>query len=328
MKAKIVATGSYLPEKVLTNADLEKIIDTNDEWIVSRTGMKERRIANEDESPSDMGVIAAKKALAQADISPDQVEMILVGTSTPDYIMPSTASLIQAKLGCKDAGAMDLMAACSGFLYALSAAKAYIESGTYATVLVVATEKMSAFLNYEDRTTCVLFGDGAAACVVSHSGAGLTIQNVDLGCDGTLFELIQIPAGGSKHPTTQETLDKRLQYFKMQGKEVFRHAVRRMDAAGKRCLEKANLQAEDLEWLVPHQANIRIMDALANMSKMPIEKIYKTIHKYGNTSAASIAISLDELLKDHNIENGHHLLLLTFGAGLTWGAALLTKEGG
>ncbi|MEX1012186.1 MAG: beta-ketoacyl-ACP synthase III [Waddliaceae bacterium] len=327
MKAKIIATGSYLPEKVLSNEDLEKIVDTNDEWIVSRTGMKERRIARIDETPSEMGVIASERALAEAGISSEQIEMILVGTSTPDYIMPSTASLIQAKLKCKNAAAVDLMAACSGFLYALSAAKAYVESGAYTNVLVVATEKMSAFLDYQDRSTCVLFGDGAAACVVSNKGAGLSIKHVDLGCDGTLYELIQIPAGGSKNPTSHETLDNRLQYFKMQGKEVFRHAVRRMDAAGKRCLEKANLKVQDLEWLVPHQANIRIMDALANASKMPLEKIYKTIHKYGNTSAASIAISLDELLKDHKIEEGHHLLLLTFGAGLTWGAALLTKEG-
>lgn len=325
LKARIIGLGSYLPKKVLTNADLEKMVETSDEWIVSRTGMRERRLADATEHPSTMGAAAAKKALASAKIAPDQVELILVATMTPDYISPSTAALIQAEIKATQAAAMDLQAACSGYLYALATAKAYIEAGFYQTILVIASEKMSSFIDYQDRNTCVLFGDGAAAAVVSTKGSGLAIDNVCLGADGSLAELLYIPGGGARHPASAETIDKRQHYIKMNGKELFKHAVRRMGSATSECLEKAGIHDEDVEWLIPHQANIRIIEAIAKNLNLSHDKVYKTLHKYGNTSASSVAIALDELMQEHPLKRGQHLLLVAFGAGLTWGAVLLTK---
>lgn len=324
-KARILSTGAYLPEKILTNQDLEKIVDTSDEWIVSRTGMKERRIAADQEFPSDMGAKAAAEALKRGGYTADRVELILTATMSPDYITPSTANLIQAKLGAKHAAAMDLQAACTGFLYALSTAKAFIESGMYETILVVATEKMSAFLDYEDRSTCVLFGDGAAAALVTAEGDGWEISTINLGADGQLADLSMIPAGGSRHPASLETINNKLHYFKMSGNEIFKQAVRKMAAASKLCLEKANLREEEISGLLSHQANIRIIEAVAKQFAIPKEKIYLTIHKYGNTSASSIAIALHELLEEKKFQKGEHLLLTAFGIGLTWGASILTK---
>jgi 3-oxoacyl-[acyl-carrier-protein] synthase III len=323
--ARIIGLGSYLPNRILTNRHLEEIVETSDEWIVTRTGIKERRIADPDEFPSTMGAHAAKQALSQASISPDDVEMIIVATMTQDYISPSTANLIQADIGASNAAAMDVQAACSGFLYALSMAKAYIEAEMFQNVLVIAAEKMSAFIDYEDRSTCVLFGDGAAAAVVSNKGAGLAITNISLGSDGQLSHLAMIPGGGSRLQATRETVDERKHYFKMSGSEVFKHAVRRMSAASKTCLDKAGLEASDISWLIPHQANKRIIDAMAKQFNMPEEKVYQTVHKYGNTSASSVAIALHELAKTHHIKEGEHLLLTVFGGGLTWGASLLTQ---
>lgn len=325
-KARIVSLGSYLPSNVLTNQDLEKMVDTSDEWIMSRTGMKERRLADLQEFSSDMGVQAARKALEKADVLPEQVDLILVATMSPDYISPSTAALIQAELQAHRAAALDLQAACSGFLYALSMAKAYIESGTYKNVLVIASEKMSAFIDYKDRNTCVLFGDGAAAALVTNHGAGWVIGDVSLGADGALSQLLFIPGGGARHPTTHETVAQRMHYMKMEGKELFKHAVRRMSVAATECLKKAGLTESQICWLVPHQANVRIIDAIAKGLGIPSEKVYKTLHKYGNTSASSIAIALDELIQEHTIARGEHILLAAFGGGLTWGAVVLTKE--
>lgn len=324
-RAHIAGLGSYLPKRVLSNADLEKIVDTTDEWIVSRTGIKERRIAEANESTSDLGVQAAKMAMDDAKVELSSIEMIIAATTTPDYITPSTAALIQSKLGLKQAAAVDAMAACTGFLYALSLAKAYIESGMYATVLVVAAEKMSAFVDYSDRNTCVLFGDGASAAVVSSKPTGFCLETVCLGADGDLSDLIIVPAGGSRHPASKETLKEGKHTFTMQGKEVFKHAVRRMSQAAHECLQKAGLQEGDISWIVPHQANLRIMDAIAKALNQGDERIYKTVHKYGNTSASSIGIALDELNREHRMSPEEHVLLLGFGAGLTWGAALLTK---
>jgi 3-oxoacyl-[acyl-carrier-protein] synthase-3 len=312
----------------LTNRNLEEIVETSDEWIVTRTGIKERRIADPDEFPSTMGAHAAKQALSQAAISPEDVGMIIVATMTQDYISPSTANLIQADIGATNAAAMDVQAACSGFLYALSIAKAYIQADMFQNVLVIASEKMSAFIDYEDRSTCVLFGDGAAAAVVSNKGAGLAITNISLGSDGQLSHLAMIPGGGSRHQATHETVDERKHYFKMSGSEVFKHAVRRMSAASKVCLDKAGLEASDISWLIPHQANKRIIDAIAKQFNMPEEKVYQTVHKYGNTSASSVAIALHELVQTHQITEGEHLLLTVFGGGLTWGASLLTQMKG
>lgn len=323
--ARIIGIGSYLPERILTNQDLEKLVDTNDEWIFSRTGMRERRIAASDEFTSDMGSKAAIKALESAQISPDQIEMIIVATMTPDYLSPSTANLIQAHIKAVNAASVDIGAACTGFLYALSIAKGFIESGMYHRVLIVAAEKMSAFIDYQDRTTCVLFGDGAAAAVVTDQGAGLSIDAICLGSDGSLADLVKIPAGGSRIPASSESVSDRQHFFKMHGNEVFKHAVRRMSAASRECLQKAHLEEKDVSWLVPHQANKRIIDAIAKHFNIPEEKVYKTVHKYGNTSGSSIIIALDELLREEELKKGEKLLLAAFGAGLTWGASILTK---
>lgn len=323
--ARIIALGSYLPKRILSNNDLEKMVETSDEWIVTRTGMRERRIAAEGEFPSDMGAAAAQKALAACKIAASEIDLIIVATMTPDYISPSTANLIQAKLQANNASAMDIQAACSGFLYALSIAKAYVESGIYRHILVIAAEKMSSFIDYEDRTTCILFGDGAAAAVVASEGEGLIINTICLGSDGQLANLAIIPAGGSRHPASLDTVNQRQHFFKMTGNEVFKHAVRRMSMAARECLSKAGLEESNVSWLVPHQANLRIIDAIAKQFNFPENRVYKTLHKYGNTSASSQAIALDELLKEEKLEKGEHILLTAFGGGLTWGASLLTK---
>lgn len=324
-RAKIVGLGSYLPERILTNRDLETMVETSDEWIVSRTGMKIRHIAGPDEHPSDMGFAAAQKALVDADTLAEAIDLIIVVTMTPDYISPSTAALIQAKLGASQAAAMDLQAACTGFLYGLSTAKAFIESGIYNTVLLVAAEKMSSFIDYKDRNTCVLFGDGASAAVISKKGQGLAIENVCLGADGSHPELVIIPGGGSRHPAKEESVKQGLHYFRMSGKEVFKQAVRKMASASKECLDALGLSEEDISWIVPHQANIRIIDAIGKQLNLPDDRVYKTVHKYGNTSASTIPLALDELVHQHPLEKGEHILLTAFGGGLTWGASILTK---
>lgn len=322
--ARIIGMGSYLPSKVLNNQDFERMVETSDEWIVSRTGIKERRIA-EGEYTADLGTAAAQSALKNAKIPSDKVDLVLVATMTPDYISSSTAAIIQYRIGAGHAAAFDLQAACTGFLYALATAKAYIESGMYRTVLVVAAEKMSTYVDYKDRGTSILFGDGASAAVVANQGEGLAIDNVCLGADGEFVDLVIVPGGGVRHPASHETIDAGLHYFKMDGKEVFKHAVRRMSAAARESLGKAGLSESDISWLVPHQANMRIMDAIAKGFSIPHENMYKTVHKYGNTSASSVPIALDELMGQHEVKNGEHILLVAFGAGLTWGAAVLTK---
>lgn len=326
--AHIIGMGSYLPERILTNSDLEKMVETSDEWIVSRTGMKERRIAAENEHSSDMGAAAAQKALADAAVAAGDIDLILVATMTPDHLCPSTAAIIQHKLGAAKAAVADVQAACTGYLYALSMAKAYIESGMYKTILVIATEKMSAFIDYTDRNTCVLFGDGASASVVSSQSKGLQIEGICLGADGELSELIIVPAGGGRMPASHETVVQAQHFLKLSGKEVFRHAVRRMGAAAQECLELCGYTEKEMRWMIPHQANLRIIDAIAKQMDIPDDKVYKTVHKYGNSSASSVAIALDEALKEKVVQKGDHLLLVAFGGGLTWGAAILTKVSG
>lgn len=325
--ARIIGTGAYLPERVLTNDDLEKTVDTSNEWIVSRTGIIERRIAGPDEHTSDMGTAAARRALKAASLQATDIDLILVVTMSPDYISPATAMLIQHQLGAVQAAAFDIQAACTGYLYGLSVAKAYIESGMYRTILLVAAEKMSAFIDYTDRNTCVLFGDGAAASVIAAEGSGLSVDQVSLGADGSLADLVIIPGGGSRHPATWETVENKLHYFKMVGKEVFKQAVRRMASAVTASLEAMGLHADDISWLVPHQANIRIIEAIAKGVEIPDDKVYLTLQKYGNTSSSSILIALDELLREKSMEDGEHILLVAFGGGLSWGAAVLTKRG-
>lgn len=324
-QARIIGNGSYVPAKILSNRDLEQLVETSDEWILTRTGIKERRIAGPEETPSFMGAEAAKIAIANALIKPIEIDLILVATMTPDYPCPSTAALIQEKIGASRAGAVDLQAACTGFIYGLSMAKAYIESGMYRHILLVATEKMSSVTDYTDRNTCVLFGDGAAAAIISNQGEGLKIEATHLGANGSLANLLIVPAGGTQLPASHGTIDQRQHYFRMEGKEVFKHAVRLMTQAGRNCLDLTEVTQEDLTWIVPHQANERIIDAIARAFDVPLHKVFKTVHKYGNTSASSIPMALYDLQKEHSLNSGNHLLLLGFGAGATYGAALLTK---
>ncbi|MES2272870.1 MAG: beta-ketoacyl-ACP synthase III [Chlamydiota bacterium] len=326
-KAQIIGTGSYLPERVLTNSDLEKMVETSDEWILTRTGIKERRIARSDEFTSHMGANAARAAIADAGLVPDQIDFIIVATLSPDFIFPSTACLIQHAIGAKRAGAVDIAAACTGFIYALSMAKAFVETGVYKNVLVIAAEKLSSITNYKDRATCVLFGDGAAACVVSREKKGLSIEIVKLGADGEQAELLMLPAGGCRTPASVDTVANDQHYIKMAGNEVFKHAVRRMEAACKDCLDEVNIQEDQISWVIPHQANMRIIDAIAKrFETLPPERVYKTVRKYGNTSASSLGIALDELLRGHKVVSGEQILLTAFGSGFTWGAAVLKVE--
>lgn len=324
--ATIRAFGSYLPEKRLTNFDLEKLVDTSDEWITTRTGIKERRIAAPDEYTSSMAAKSAESALEKAGVSASAVDAIIVTTMTPDYFCPSTAALVQHAIKAPQAAAIDIQAACSGFLYGLSIAKAWIESGAFKTVLVVASEKNSAFIDYQDRNTCVLFGDGSGAALVQRGGSGYQIRHVTLGADGENSSLFEIPAGGSRLPANIATCQERQHYMRMNGKEVFKHAVRRMEASAKECLDAAGIAEASISWLIPHQANIRIMEAIGKRFNIPWERVMRTIEMYANTSAATIPITICELEKQHTINKGEILLLTAFGGGLTWGSAALVKE--
>ncbi len=301
------------------------MVETSDEWIVTRTGIHERRLARADEYTSRMGLEAARRALEDANRKPEDIDLIVVATCTPDYLFPSTGALIQRELGAIHAAAFDLQAACTGYLFALSLAKAYVESGAYKNILIVASEKISSIVDYKDRNTCVLFGDGASAAVVSSEGSGLEIRNVCLGTDGNHADLLILPGGGSRLPASEKTVSEGLHYLKMEGREVFKHAVRLMEVAARQCLKELDISEKDISWLIPHQANIRIITAIAKRFEVPLEYVYKTVHKYGNTSASGIAIALTELLAEKPVCEGDNLLLVAFGSGLTWGASLLTK---
>lgn len=327
LRARIIGTGSYLPERILSNEELAQMVDTSDEWIVSRTGMKERRLAKENEFTSDMGYAAALKALETARVNPEEIDLILFATLTPDYLFPSTACLIQSRLKAVNAGALDIQAACTGYIYGLSIAQAYIESGRYEKILVVASEKLSSIVDYTDRTTCVLFGDGAAACVVSRTGPGLLVRDVCIGADGDLSELLILPAGGSKRPASLDTVSQKMHYLRMGGKETYKHAVRRMEMASHQCLSRVGMSESEISWIVPHQANLRIIEAIAKRFGVSMDRVYLTIEKYGNTSASSLGIALDELMGTLQVQEGNNLLLVAFGAGLTWGATILTYVG-
>lgn len=327
MQAKIISTGSYIPKKVLTNSDLEKMVDTSNEWIMTRTGIEKRHIAGSDEYTSDMGIAAAKEALDQAGMKGDDLDLIMVATLTPDYIFPSTACIIQKKLKSK-AAAFDLQAACSGYIYALLLAKSLIESGAYKNILIVASEKLSSIVDYKDRRTCVLFGDGAAAALVSSKGNGFDIRGVCLGADGKQSDLLILPAGGCREPASFDSVKGRRHYIRMEGGEVFKHAVRSMERASRDCLRKLGLEESDVDWFIPHQANERIINAVAKrFSHLPDDRIYrKAVREYGNTSASSVGIALDDLNRTGMVKGGDNVLLTAFGAGFTWGAALITKS--
>lgn len=320
----IAGTGSYLPEKVLTNADLAKFVDTSDEWITSRTGIKQRHIAADDEFTSHLATKAALKALEQAEIDPADLDLIIVATISPDTITPATACYVQHNLGATKAVAFDISAACSGFLYAMKIAKRMISDGAIKTALIIGAEKLSSFVNWEDRNTCVLFGDGAGAAVLraSKDDEG-RILATEMGTDGAQTGILNIPGGGSACPITASNVDDRLASLTMQGREVFKHAVNAMRKAAEAVIERANLTADDIKLVIPHQANLRIIDAIADRLTIPNEKVFVNLDKYGNTSAAAVAIALDEAHRQGRFERGDNIILVVFGAGLTWAATAI-----
>ncbi|OGW85128.1 MAG: 3-oxoacyl-ACP synthase [Omnitrophica bacterium RIFCSPLOWO2_01_FULL_45_10] len=321
-KVGIIGLGAYLPERVLTNKELEKMVDTTDEWITTRTGIKERRIARDDEATSDMAVEAAKRALDDARLKPQDIDLIIVATITPDMFFPATACLVQAKIGARTVPAFDVSVACSGFIYGLAIANQFISSGTYKHALVIAAEKLSSITDWSDRSTCVLFGDGSGAAVLGPVEKG-GILSVYLGADGKKGELIKLPAGGSRIPATKKSIEDGLHFVKMNGAELFKHAVKIMADAALEATRPLGLKAEDISLVIPHQANIRILNAVAKRMGLSKEKIYLNIDKYGNMSAASSAVALVDAVKEGRIKKGDKVLLDAFGGGLTWGAIVL-----
>ncbi len=321
----IAGTGSYVPEKILTNADLEKMVDTSDEWIVTRTGIRERRIAAHGEFTSHLATNAARKALEQAAIDPAEIQLIIVATITPDTLTPATACYVQQNLGAFGAVAFDISAACSGFLYAMKIAKRLISDGAFENALIIGAEKLSSFVNWDDRSTCILFGDGAGAAVLRKASGPEEgdILATEMGTDGRQTHLLNIPGGGSACPITIENADKRLATMSMLGKEVFKHAVTRMKQSAEKVIERSNLKPEDIALVIPHQANLRIIDAIAERLDIPYDRVFTNLQKYGNTSAAAVAIALDEAHRSGRIKKGDHIVLVVFGAGLTWAAAAI-----
>lgn len=321
---EVVGTGRYTPRKVLTNADLEQIVDTSEEWIVERTGIRERRIAERDETGAYMAKVACEQVLAGVGLTPEEVDVIVVGTASPDRLLPSQACDLQAVLGATNAAAFDVAAACSGFIYGLSVAEGMIASGQAQHILVVGSERLSTITDYSDRTTCILFGDGAGATLVRPAANGdRGLLSTYLKTDGSLAELLYRPGGGACHPPDQHLLSDHGYFIKMAGREVFRSAVRSMADACERALQKAGLTGDDVDVLIPHQANIRIIEATAKHAGIGMDKVYVNIDRYGNTSAASIPIALDEAVRAGRITAGTIVLLVAFGGGFTWGSAVI-----
>ena len=319
---RIIGTGSKAPEKVLSNHDLEKLVETSDEWITTRTGIKERRIAEDGIASSDMGYEASLKALEAAETDPSELDVIIVGTVTPDYMMPSTGCLLQSKLKAKNAYGFDLAAGCSGFLYALHVGYGLIKSGTAKKILVVGTETLSRIMDYEDRSTCILFGDGAGAVVLSGSDEP-GIMSSCLNADGDDWELLYIPGGGSKIPASKESVENKDHYMKMNGRDVFKIAVKSMEAATMQALEEAGIQPEDIDLLIPHQANWRILEAVRKRLDLPEDRLFSNLDKYGNTSAASVPLALDEAVRSGKAKKGDIILFTVFGGGFTWGSTVV-----
>lgn len=322
-KVGIIGLGKYLPDSILTNADLEKMVDTSDEWIVERTGIKQRRIARDDEATSDMALAAAEKALENAKLKAKDLDLIIVATITPDMFFPSTACILQKRLQVDHIPAFDINVACSGFIYGLVLAGQFIKAGTYKYVLVVGAEKMSSVTDWSDRSTCVLMGDGAGAAILGEVKEG-GILSAYLGADGSKGDLLKMPAGGSRMPASIESVQGRLHFVKMQGNELFKHAVKIMADAALKATEPLGLKGDDIDLVIPHQANIRILRAVAKrMGIDPDKKLYLNIEKYGNMSAASSAVALVEAVEEGRIKKGDTILLDAFGAGLTWGAIVI-----
>lgn len=322
-KVSIVSTGSYLPEKVLRNADLEKMVATSDEWITTRTGIKERHIINNGQATSDLAVAAAQKALEQAHLSPEEIDLILVATVTPDQLVSSTACYVQTKLGARQVASFDISAACSGFVYALTTGRHLVASGHYKNALVVGAESLSTAIDYTDRNTCILFGDGAGAAILQPGNHGHEILYTNLFADGSGSELMNRPAGGSRMPVTPEITQQRLHYIQLRGREVFKFAVIKMVQLVKDALAKTNLKIDEIALLIPHQVNLRILETAAEKLNFPMEKIFVNIERVGNTSAASIPIALDEAARKGMLKPGDPVIMVAFGGGLTWGSVVL-----
>lgn len=325
--SSIIGTGSYMPEKILTNDDLSKIVDTSDEWITTRTGIKERRIAAENQATSDLATKAAERAMDSAGVKPEEIDLIVVATVTPDMPFPSTACFVQKNIGASNAVCFDVSAACSGFLYALQIARNFLNAGTRSTALVIGAEKLSTLVNWTDRNTCVLFGDGAGAVVIravdSDTAAPGRVLSTVMGSDGNLVNLLRVPGGGSACPITAANIDSRLNTIHMEGKETFKHAVTRMCQASEKALEMAGLTKEDISLVIPHQANARIITAIADRLDLPHEKAFMNVDKYGNTSAATIPVALDEANRQGRLKPGDIVLLVAFGGGFTWASSVI-----
>jgi len=319
----ITGVGSYVPAKILTNAELEKLVDTTDEWIITRTGIKERRLAAANEFTSDMGAKAALRALKRAGVTAAQVDLIIVATITPDMPFPPTACLVQQKIGARRAAAFDLEAACSGFIYGLEIAQQFIMSRTYDTVLVIGAEKLSSIIDWKDRNTCVLFGDGAGAAVLQNRPQAHGLLTAVMGSDGENADLLFMPGGGSRCPASTESVNARLHYLRMNGKETFKNAVQAMYTAARESLRRCEIDISQIRCVIPHQANRRIIDAVGERLGAQPAQLFVNLEKYGNTSAASVAIALDEAVESGRIQRGDLILLVVFGAGLTWGAAVI-----
>ena len=319
----IAGIGHYVPERVLTNAELERLIDTTDEWIVTRTGIRERRIAADDQASSDLGLEAAREAMADAGVRAEDLDLIIVGTATPDMLFPATACVLQDRLGAKRAGAFDLSAACSSWVYGVAVAHGYVSSGLAETVLVVGAETLSKITNWKDRSTCVLFGDSAGAVVVRPSEPGQGFLSFYLGADGGGADLISQPAGGSRLPASYETVERAQHTLHMNGREVYKFAVRIIPRAIEEAVSRAGLTLADVDWFIPHQANIRIIDAAAERLGQPREKFFINVERYGNTSSASVPVALYEAVHAGHIHRGDLAVLVAFGGGLTWGSTAL-----
>ena len=323
LRSKIVSTGSYLPEKVLTNIDLEKMVDTSDEWIIERTGIKERRIASENQAASDLAHEASKVALERVGLKADAIDLIIVTTVTGDMPFPSTACFLQDKLGAVNAVGFDINAACSGFLYGLYVADSFIKSGMHKRVLVVGTEVLSKFTDWDDRTTCVLFGDGAGAVILEPTNEDRGILSMRIHSDGRMWDLLHMPGGGSRNPASKDSIEKKLHYIKMKGNETFKIAVRTLEDIALKTLNGNKIEPSKLSLLIPHQANLRIIQATADRLGIPMDKVIVNLDRFGNTSAASIPVALDEAVRYGRIKDRDYILLEAFGGGLTWASALI-----
>ena len=323
IRAKIIGIGAYAPKRILTNADLEKMVETSDEWIQQRSGIRERHIVDESEATSDLAVNAARQALESANLVPEDIDFIVVGTTTPDMFFPTVGNIVQNRLGFRRVGSVDLLAACAGSVYSLSVGAQYIETGKYRRVLCIGAEALSRITDFTDRGTCILLADAAGAAVLEACEDGSGIIDTDLYSDGQYADLLYMPGGGARHPATHESVDARLHYARMKGSEVFKVAVRMFVECAETILKRHNLGPDDIDLFIPHQANLRIIEAAAKRVGLPMEKVFVNVDRYGNTGAASVYVALEEALAAGRVKKGDTILLAAFGGGFAWGAALV-----